>query len=151
MKAYVLRAYGSPDQLEFTAVDTPAPAPGEVLVRVHATSVNPYDWHGLRGEPRVARLMGGCLGLHAPKLSVLGCDMAGQVEAVGAGVTGFSPGDDVFALLEAGGWAEYACVPERLLARMPRNRSYAEAAVVPMAAATALLALRDAGRGKPGQ
>jgi NADPH:quinone reductase-like Zn-dependent oxidoreductase len=151
MKAYVLRAYGSPDQLDFTAVDTPVPADGEVLVRVRATSVNPYDWHGLRGEPRIARLMGGGLGLRAPKFPVLGCDMAGQVEAVGPGVTEFSPGDDVFALLEAGGWAEYARVPARLLARMPRNRSYAEAAVVPMAAATALLALRDTGRLKAGQ
>ncbi len=151
MKAYVLRAYGSPDQLEFTAVDTPVPAAGEVLVRVRATSVNPYDWHGLRGEPRIARLMVGGLGLRAPKFPVLGCDMAGQVEAVGAGVTGFSPGDDVFALLEAGGWAEYACVPEHLLARMPRNLSYAQAAAVPMAATTALLGLRDVGRVQSGQ
>ena len=151
MKAYVLRAYGSPDQLEFTAVDTPVPAAGEVLVRVRATSVNPYDWHGLRGEPRIARLMAGGLGLRAPKSPVLGCDMAGQVEAVGAGVTGFSPGDDVFALLEAGGWAEYACVPEHLLARMPRNLSYAQAAAVPMAATTALLGLRDVGRVQSGQ
>lgn len=151
MKAYVLRSYGSPDRLEFTAVDTPVPAAGEVLVRVRATSVNPYDWHGLRGEPRVARLMVGGLGLHAPKSPVLGCDMAGQVEAVGPGVTGFSPGDDVFALLEAGGWAEYACVPEDRLARMPGNLSHAQAAVVPMAAATALLALRDAGRLQAGQ
>jgi len=151
MKAYVLRRYGSPDRLEFTDVDTPVPAAGEVLVRVRATSVNPYDWHGLRGEPRVARLMAVGLGLRAPKSPVLGCDMAGQVEAVGPGVTGFSPGDDVFGLLEAGGWAEYACVPEHLLAPMPKTSSYPQAAVVPMAAATALLALRDAGRLQAGQ
>ena len=93
-------------------MDTPVPAPGEVLVRVRATSVNPYDWHGMRGEPRIARLMAGPRAAR-PEAPVLGCDMAGQVEAVGAGVTEFSPGDDVFALLEKGGFAEYVSVPER--------------------------------------
>jgi NADPH:quinone reductase-like Zn-dependent oxidoreductase len=105
----------------------------------------------MRGEPRIARLMTAGLGLRAPKVPVLGCDMAGQVEAVGAGVTEFSPGDNVFALLEAGGFAEYVCVPEHLLARMPGNVSYAQAAAVPMAAATALVALRDVGRVEAGQ
>jgi NADPH:quinone reductase-like Zn-dependent oxidoreductase len=151
MKAFVLRSYGSPDHLDLTAVDPPVPAAGEVLVRVRATSVNPYDWHHMRGEPRVARLMPGTLGLRAPKLRVLGCDMAGQVEEVGPDVTEFRPGDDVFALLAQGGFAEYACVPERLLARKPGNLSYAEAAAVPMAAATALLGLRDVGRLVDGQ
>jgi NADPH:quinone reductase-like Zn-dependent oxidoreductase len=151
MKAFVLRSYGSPDQLDFTTVDTPVPAAGEVLVRVRATSVNPYDWHHIRGEPRVARLMPGTLGLRTPKLRVLGCDMAGQVEAAGAGVTALRPGDDVFALLAQGGFAEYACVPEHLLARKPGNLSYEEAAAVPMAAATALLGLRDVGRVEAGQ
>lgn len=151
MKAYVLRSYGSAGQLDLTAVDTPVPAADEVLVRVRATSVNPYDWHHMRGEPRIARLMPGTVGLRDPKLRVLGCDMAGQVEAAGADVTEFSPGDNVFALLEGGGFAEYACVPERLLARMPSNLSHAEAAAVPMAAATALLGLRDVGRVEPGQ
>jgi NADPH:quinone reductase-like Zn-dependent oxidoreductase len=151
MKAFVLRSYGSPDHLDLTAVDTPAPTAGEVLVRVRATSVNPYDWHHMRGEPRVARLMPGTLGLRTPKLRILGCDMAGQVEAVGKDVTEFRPGDDVFALLEQGGFAEYVCVPERLLARKPGNLSYEEAAAVPMAAATALLGLRDVGRIKAGQ
>ena len=106
MKAYVLRAYGPPDLLDLTNVGTPVPAASEVLVRVRATSVNPYDWHHLRGEPRVARLMPGTLGLRAPKLRILGCDVAGQVEAVGAEVTEFRPGDDVFALLERGGLPE---------------------------------------------
>jgi len=151
MKAYVLRSYGPPDHLDLTDVETPAPAAGEVLVRVRATSVNPYDWHHMRGEPRIARLMPGTLGLRAPKLRILGCDMAGQVEAVGQDVTGFRPGDDVFALLEQGGFAEYVCVPERLLARKPANLSYEQAAAVPMAAATALLGLRDVGRTGPGQ
>ncbi len=152
MKAFVLRAYGSPEQLELTDVDTPVPAPDEVLVRVRATSVNPYDWHHMRGEPRMARLMPGTLGLRAPKLRILGSDMAGQVEAVGRDVTEFRPGDDVYALLErGGGFAEYVSVPERLLARKPGNLSYDQAAAVPMAAVTALLGLREVGRIKPGQ
>ena len=151
MKAFVLRSYGSPDHLDLTALDTPVPTAGEVLVRVRATSVNPYDWHHMRGEPRIARLLPGTLGLRAPKLRILGCDMAGQVETVGKDVTEFRPGDDVFGLLEQGGFAEYVCVPERLLARKPGNLSYEEAAAVPMAAATALLGLRDVGRIEAGQ
>ena len=151
MKAFVLGSYGSSDHLDLTAVDTPVPAADEVLVRVRATSVNPYDWHHMRGEPRVARLMPGTLGLRAPKLRILGGDMAGQVEAVGEDVTEFRPGDDVFALLEQGGFAEYVSVPERLLARKPANLSYEQAAAVPMAAATALLGLRDVARIEPGQ
>ena len=151
MKAFVLGSYGSSDHLDLTAVDTPVPAADEVLVRVRATSVNPYDWHHMRGEPRVARMMPGTLGLRAPKLRILGGDMAGQVEAVGEDVTEFRPGDDVFALLEQGGFAEYVSVPERLLARKPGNLSYEQAAAVPMAATTALLALRDVARIEPGQ
>jgi len=152
MKAYVLRSYGPPDLLDLTNVGTPVPAVSEVLVRVRATSVNAYDWHHLRGEPRVARLMPGTLGLRGPKFRILGCDVAGQVEAVGAEVTEFRPGDDVFALLErGGGFAEYVSVPERLLARQPRNLSCEQAAAVPMAATTALLGLRDVGRTGPGQ
>jgi NADPH:quinone reductase-like Zn-dependent oxidoreductase len=151
MKAFVLRSYGPPGRLDLTDVDTPAPAADEVLVRVRATSVNPYDWHHMRGEPRIARLMPGTLGLRAPKLRILGCDMAGRVEAVGQDVTEFGPGDEVFSLLEQGGFAEYVSVPERLLARKPANLSYEQAAAVPMAAATALLGLRDVGRTGPGQ
>ena len=151
MKAIVLGSYGSADHLGLTAVDTPVPAADEVLVRVRATSVNPYDWHHMRGEPRVARMMPGTLGLRAPKLRILGGDMAGQVEAVGEDVTEFRPGDDVFALLEQGGFAEYVSVPERLLARKPGNLSYEQAAAVPIAATTALLGLRDVARIEPGQ
>jgi len=151
MKAFVLRSYGSPEHLDLTDVDTPVPAAGEVLVRVRATSVNPYDWHHMRGEPRIARLMPGTVGLRAPKVRILGCDMAGQVEAAGQDVTEFRPGDDVVALLEQGGFAEYVTVPERLLARKPRNLSYEQAAAVPMAAVTALLGLRDVGHLEPGQ
>ena len=151
MKAYVLRSYGSPGGLALTDAGMPVPAADEVLVRVRATSVNPYDWHHMRGVPYVARLLPSTLGLRGPKISVLGCDMAGEVEAVGRDVTGFRPGDGVFALLEQGGFAEYVSVPERLLARKPENLSYEQAAAVPAAGVTALLALRDVGRAEPGQ
>jgi NADPH:quinone reductase-like Zn-dependent oxidoreductase len=151
MKAFVLRAYGGPDQLELTDVDKPVPGEGEVLVRVRATSVQPYDWHGMRGEPRVARLMPGMLGLLSPKLRILGADVAGQVEAVGKGVTRFHPGDEVFALVRGGGFGEYVCIPEGELAPVPKNLSLEQAAAVPLAALTALIALRDQGRIQSGQ
>ena len=151
MKAYVLHRYGPPDLLELTDTDEPVPADDEVLVRVRATSVNPYDWHNMRGEPYLARLMPGGLRMRGPKLRILGCDMAGQVEAAGRDVTQFRPGDEVFALLEQGGFAEYVAVRESLLAPKPNNLSYQQAAAVPMAAVTALLGLRDAGQLQPGQ
>jgi NADPH:quinone reductase-like Zn-dependent oxidoreductase len=151
VKAFVLRSYGSPDRLELTDLDEPVPADDEVLVRVHATSVNPYDWHNMRGQPYIARLMPGGLGLRGPRLSILGCDVAGRVAAAGPHVTGFSPGDQVYALLPQGGFAEYVSVPQSLLAPKPQNLSYEQAAAVPMAAITALLALRDQGRLHPGQ
>jgi NADPH:quinone reductase-like Zn-dependent oxidoreductase len=150
MKAFVLRSYGSADQLELADVDTPVPVGDEVLVRVRASSVNPYDWHLMRGEPYVARLMPGPMGLRGPKLRILGCDVAGEVEAVGPEVTAFRPGDAVFGLLEHGGFARYVNVGERLLAPMPRSLSYEQAAAMPMAAVTALLAVREAGRVQPG-
>jgi NADPH:quinone reductase-like Zn-dependent oxidoreductase len=151
MRAFVLDSYGSPESLTLTHIDRPEPAHDEVLVRVHATSVNPYDWHHLRGEPYVARLMPGGFGLRRPGLHILGGDVAGQVEAVGRDVTKFRPGDDVFALVPGGGFGEYASVREDLLAPKPKNLSYDEAAAVPMAAITALLSVRDEGRIQPGQ
>ena len=151
MKAFVLRSYGSPDLLELTDVDEPVPAGDEVLVRVLATSINPYDWHNMRGQPYIARLMPGVLGLRGPRLSILGCDVAGRVEAAGQNVTGFGPGDQVYALLPQGGFAEYVTVPQHLLAPKPKNLSCEQAAAVPMAAITALLGLRDQGRLQPGQ
>ena len=151
MKAYVQHRYGPPDRLELTDVPAPVPAAGEVLVRVRATSVNPYDWHLLRGEPRVARLMPGLVSLRAPKFPVPGCDLAGQVEAPGPGVTQFRPGDDVFALVSHGSYAEYVTVPETMLARMPGSLPFEQAAAVPMAALTALIGLRDTGRVESGQ
>lgn len=152
MKAYILRSYGPPDALQLTDVPMPIPGPGEVLVRVRATSVQPWDWHFLRGEPYVARVMPGGPGLRRPRITILGADVAGRVEAAGPGATEFQPGDEVFGMLpEGGGFAEYVCVPERDLAPKPATLSFEEAAAVPLAAGTALLAVRDGGRVRPGQ
>ncbi|GAA3120535.1 NAD(P)-dependent alcohol dehydrogenase [Planomonospora alba] len=151
MKAFVLHSYGSPDALELTEIDRPVPADDEVLVRVLATSVQPYDWHLMRGEPYIARLMGGGPGLRRPKIRVLGADLAGRVEAVGRDVTEFRPGDEVYGMPKQGGFAEYACVRAAELAPKPRNLSFEQAAAVPLAACTALLGLRDDGRVRPGQ
>ncbi|MEO3871725.1 NAD(P)-dependent alcohol dehydrogenase [Nonomuraea sp. B12E4] len=151
MKAFVLRSFGSPDALELTDLDTPVPGDTEVLVRVRATSVQPYDWHHMRGEPRVARLMGGGVGLRRPSIPVLGADIAGEVEAVGKDVTEFRPGDEVFAMSMRGGFAEYATVQESKLAAKPESLSFEEAAAIPMAAITALMAVRDQGQVQPGQ
>jgi NADPH:quinone reductase-like Zn-dependent oxidoreductase len=149
MKAFVRDRFGSPDVLRLEEVDRPVPGSGEVLVRVRATSVQPADWHSLRGEPRVARLMG--MGLRVPKLRILGADVAGVVEAVGPGVTGFSPGDEVFAMVEGGGFAEYVSVPAGDLAPKPRSLTFEQAAAVPLAAMTALLAVRDKGMAEQGR
>ncbi|GGP12595.1 NAD(P)-dependent alcohol dehydrogenase [Nonomuraea glycinis] len=152
MKAFVLRSYGSPDVLELTDLDRPVPARDEVLVRVRATSVQPYDWHYMRGQPYVARLMGGGgPGLRGPKFGVLGADLAGQVEEVGEDVTEFRPGDEVYAMSKRDGFGEYACVKESELAPKPANLTFEQAAAVPLAANTALIALRDKGRIQPGQ
>ncbi|PZF79777.1 NAD(P)-dependent alcohol dehydrogenase [Jiangella anatolica] len=151
MKAFVVRSYGSPDDLELTDVATPVPGDDEVLVRVRATSVQPYDWHHLRGEPRVARLIPGTLGLRGPKLSILGADVAGEVVRAGANVTGLAPGDRVFALVAGGGFGEYVCVPAADVAPLPRTLSFEQAAAVPLAASTALIAVRDDGRLRSGQ
>lgn len=151
MKAFVLPRYGSPTDLELADVDAPEPGDGEVLVRVRATSVQPYDWHHIRGEPYVARLMPGTLGLRKPKLSILGADVAGVVESVGSNVTEFRSGDEVFAMSGQGGFAEFVCVRADELAPKPGNLSFEQAAAVPMAANTALIGVRDEGRVRPGQ
>src|SRR5262245_16073055 len=116
MKAFALDSFGPPGALEITDVATPVPADDEVLVRVRATSVQPYDWHLMRGEPYLARLTGAGPGLRKPKIDILGADVAGQVEATGKNVTGFRPGDEVFAMPKRGGFAEYVCVREDELA-----------------------------------
>jgi NADPH:quinone reductase-like Zn-dependent oxidoreductase len=151
MKAVVSTKYGPPDVLELREVGKPVPEDDEVLLKVHAASVNPADWHLLRGEPYIARLQ---LGLRKPKERVLGCDVAGQIEAVGENVTLFRPGDEVFGspfMHGFGAFAEYVCVPEDLLAPKPANLSFGQAAAVPLAASTALQGLRNHGRIAPGQ
>lgn len=151
MKAITGTAYGAPEVLRLEDVETPSPGAGEVLVRVHAASVNAGDWHLLRGEPFLVRL---AFGLRKRKMNVLGMDVAGRVETVGEGVTQFEPGDAVYGDISAcgfGAFAEYVCVPERALAPKPDGLSYEEAAAVPAAAVTALQALRDKGGIKPGQ
>ncbi|MFQ6012603.1 MAG: NAD(P)-dependent alcohol dehydrogenase [Thermoplasmata archaeon] len=142
MKAIVYQKYGSPDVLELQEVDKPTVTDGEALVRVHAASVNPIDWHFLRGKPFVARIFAG---LVKPKRKILGFDMAGRVEAVGGRVTQFQPGDEIFGN-RSGAFAEYLCVPEDGVVLKPANLTYEEAAAVPVAALTALQGLRDKGQ-----
>jgi NADPH:quinone reductase-like Zn-dependent oxidoreductase len=148
MRAIIQRRYGSADVLELGEVDKPPVGHGDVLVRVHASSVNPADWHDITGKPYVMRLM---TGLSKPKKTIPGRDMAGRVEAVGPGVTSFHPGDEVFAEISGGCYAEYVCVPEAGLGTKPANLSFEEAAAVPIAAITALQGLRDQGKVTAGQ
>jgi len=149
MKAIVYTKYGPPDVLQLKEVEKPAPNEDEVLIRVYAASANPADWHMLRGEPFLARLNAG---LFKPKNTILGIDIAGQVEAVGKNVTEFQPGDEVFGDCGwGGGFAEYVCVTEKNLALKPTNITFEEAAAVPVAAVTALQGLRDKGQIQAGQ
>jgi NADPH:quinone reductase-like Zn-dependent oxidoreductase len=151
MKAFIYERYGPPENLRLAEVDRPVPAAGEVLVKVLAASVNAADWHVLRGRPLFSRAT---LGLLRPKQRILGVDVAGEVAAVGGGVTGFQPGDQVYAnLLDHGygGFAEYVAVPVAAMASKPANLSPEEAAAVPMAAVTALQGLDHHGRLQPGQ
>ena len=140
--------YGSPDVLELLEINKPVPMDNQVLVRVHAAAVNPLDWHILRGEPFLVRLMG--FGLLKPKHQILGADMAGRVEAVGKNVIQFKSGDEVFGS-SMGGFAEYACVCEDKLVLKPAAMTFEQAAAVPVAGITALQALRDHGRLQSGQ
>jgi NADPH:quinone reductase-like Zn-dependent oxidoreductase len=151
MRAIVQDRYGSPqDVLRLEDIATPQVKDDEVLVRVRAAAVNPADWHLVRGEPYIARLQ---WGLRTPKNPVPGCDLAGQVEAVGTGVTRLHPGDEVYGssfMRGFGALAEWAAVPHELLATKPSNLSFGDAAGVPVAGMTALQGLRDHGRVEPG-
>jgi NADPH:quinone reductase-like Zn-dependent oxidoreductase len=144
MKAIVQDRFGSPDVLRFMDVDPPEIGPDDVLVRVHAAAINPYDWHMLRGDPYVARLMGG-VGLTRPKHRIAGADGAGRVERVGANVTDLHPGDDVLGWFD-GSFAESARAAADRVVRKPAQLSFEEAAAVPMAGETALRAIRDVGQ-----
>src|SRR5229473_2809227 len=148
MKAIVYEAYGSADILEVKEVRKPGVEADQVLVRVRAASANPYDWHLMSGVPYIARIS---MGLRKPKYSLLGTDVAGEVEAVGSAVSRFRPGDAVFGFVGSGGFAEYVSAPEKLLALKPANLSFEQAATIPLAAVTALQGLRDAGEIKSGQ
>jgi NADPH:quinone reductase-like Zn-dependent oxidoreductase len=151
MKAFIYEKYGPPETVRIAEVERPAPDIDEVLVKVLAMSVNPADWHSMRGKPLFSRAT---LGLLRPKHKILGGDIAGQVEAVGSDVTRFKPGDEVYAnLLDHGygGFAEYASVPVDVMSLKPANLSFEEAAAVPMAAVTALQGLRHHGEIQPGQ
>ena len=146
MKAIVHERYGRPDVLELREVAMPVVEDDQVQVRVHASSVNPVEWYGVTGL-FFARMGNG---LRRPKHTAVGADLAGRVEAVGRGVKEFQPGDEVFGT-GAGAWAEYACAREARLVPKTSRLSFEEAAAVPVAAITALQALRDKGRVQPGQ
>ena len=152
MKAVVYEQYGLPEAvLQLQDIEKPRPEDDEVLVKIHAVAINAADWYFLTGSPFITRLSSG---LRTPKNPILGADIAGRVEAIGKDVRGFQPGDAVFADLSSsglGGLAEYVSVPERILARKPDGLSDVEAAAVPMAAITALQALRDYHKIQPGQ
>ncbi|MFK7803408.1 MAG: NAD(P)-dependent alcohol dehydrogenase [Anaerolineae bacterium] len=147
MKAFVYEKYGSPEVLQLREVNKPTPKDDEVLVKNHAVSVNPLDWHFMRGTPYFMRLMAG---FFKPKVTRLGRDFAGEVEAVGRNVKQFKPGDSVYGSCE-GAFAEYVCAAEKYFAHKPANVSYEDAAGVPIAAFTALQGLRDTGKLKAGQ
>ena len=151
MKAIIYTEYGSPDVLQLKDVEKPVPRDNEILVKVHAASANPADWHTMRAEPFLARLANGLL---KPKNTRLGADLAGRVEAVGKNVTQFQAGDDVFGELPLdgmGSFAEYVCSTEDALAMKPARLTFEQAATVPLAAFTALQGLRDKGKIQAGQ
>jgi NADPH:quinone reductase-like Zn-dependent oxidoreductase len=149
MKAIVRTQYGPPEVLQFTEVEKPTPKDNEVLIKLYAASVNPLDLFSMRGAPLIRLIPG----LRTPKHQVLGCDIAGRVEAVGGHVKQFQPGDEVFGVtgFDGGGFAEYVCAIEDKLALKPANISLEDAAAVPVAAITALQGLRDKGRIQQGQ
>jgi NADPH:quinone reductase-like Zn-dependent oxidoreductase len=147
MRAIVYRRYGPPDVLQCEEVEKPTVGDNQVLIKVRAASVNPYDWHFMRGEPYLLRLMAGP---RKPRDTRLGVDVAGEVEAVGTNVTRFKPGDQVFGM-GRGAFAEYACAAESALVMKPENVTFEQAASAGIAALTALQGLRDKGRVQPGQ
>ncbi len=153
MKAINCPRYGSPDVLQLREVDKPSPKPDEVLIQIHAASLNSRDLRMLRAKPIFIRLMPG--GLFRPKNKILGADVAGRVEAIGSKVKNFKPGDDVFGFLPSstgrGTFAEYVCARENFFSLKPSNLSFEQAAAVPLAAMTALQGLRDNGKIQQGQ
>ena len=152
MKAIVYTKYGSPDVLQLKEVEKPTPKENELLVKIRAASVNAADWHLLRADPFLVRIMGN--GFLKPKNTILGADIAGRVEAVGRNVKQFRAGDEVFGDISASGWggfADYVSVPENAVVSKPTNMTFEEAAAVPLAAVTALQGLRDKGKIQSGE
>jgi NADPH:quinone reductase-like Zn-dependent oxidoreductase len=147
MKAIVYCEYGPPDVLKLMDIPKPVPNDNQVLVKVRAASVNPYDWHFIRGTPYIMRLG---VGLRKPKVTRIGVDFAGTIEAVGKNVTQFKPGDEVFGG-KTGAFAEYVCVSEKGVALKPANITFGQAGSVDIAGLTALQAVRDKAKAQPGQ
>ncbi len=149
MKAIVYTRYGSPEVLQLKEVAKPTPRDDEVLIKVHAASVNRSDWEGLRGKPLYARIGG----LLKPRHQILGSDIAGRVEMAGRNIRRFQPGDEVFGdiLPRMGGFAEYVCARESALALKPASMTFEQAAAIPQAAVIALQGIRDKGQVQPGQ
>lgn len=146
-----MERYGTPDVLELRDVRKPTPNAGEVLVRVLAASVNDWDWGMLRGDTFIIRILNG---LFTPKVRIIGCDIAGRVEAVGENVKAFQPGDEVYGDLSMdhfGAFAEYACAPEASLAHKPARMTFEQAAAIPQAGMLAVQGLIDVGRIQSGQ
>ena len=148
MKAIVQERFGPPDVLQLVDTDPPEIGADDVLVRVHAAALNPYDWHILRGDPLIARLMGE-VGLRKPKARVAGVDAAGRVDAVGANVRGLRAGDEVLGFCQ-GAFAQYARAEANKVVPKPVGLSFEQAATVPMAGTTALRGIRDVGAVRAG-
>ncbi|MDQ5826617.1 MAG: NAD(P)-dependent alcohol dehydrogenase [Chloroflexota bacterium] len=149
MKAVVRTKYGPPDVLQLQEVEKPTPTDDEVLVKIHAVSLNRSDWEALIGKPLYTRIGG----LRKPRYQVLGSDIAGRVEAVGRNVKRFQPGDEVFGdiIWRLGGFAEYVCAREKYLSLKPAGMTFEEVAAIPQAGVIALQAFRDKGQIQPGQ
>ncbi len=149
MKAILYTEYGPPDVLQLKEIERPTPNENEVLIKIHAVSVNASDWECLRGKPLYARIGG----LRKPQKRILGSDIAGRVEAVGTNVKQFKPGDEVFGdiLGTMGGFAEYVCAPENMLALKPASMTFEQVAAIPQATVIALQGIRDKGQVQPGQ
>jgi NADPH:quinone reductase-like Zn-dependent oxidoreductase len=143
MKAIVYEEYGQPDVLHITEVAKPVPGDDEVLVKIHAVSINYVDWHVMTGKSILLRSMNG---LFKPRKKILGDDIAGVVESVGPEVKHFKQGDAVFGICDAGGFAEYRCLPETSLALKPTSMTFEQAAAIPTAGITALQGVRDQGQ-----
>ena len=149
MKAIVYHQYGSADVLKLAEVEKPAPSDDEVLIKIHAVSINGSDREALIGKPLYARIGG----FRKPGYPILGSDIAGRVEQSGKNITQFQPGDEVFGEIPGyhGGFAEYACAPETTLARKPASLTFEEAAAIPQAGVIALNGIREKGQVQPGQ